>query len=76
MRLTYCHYILTEPGRYLDCVRASALTHGKSPGGNRGFEERIPEMNTVIQILISLPEAILALLIIHEKLHKNKPKDE
>lgn len=33
-------------------------------------------MITVIEILISLPEAILALILIREKMAKNPPKED
>ena len=53
-------------------VRASALTTVK-PRMAPGLWGKDIKMITVIEILISLPEAILALILIREKVQK--PKD-
>lgn len=52
-------------------VRASALTTVK-PRGYPGLWGKDIKMITVIEILISLPEAILALILIREKVQKLK----
>ncbi|NMX10923.1 hypothetical protein [Mobiluncus mulieris] len=64
--------ILAEPGKGSGCVKAAALTYGKSPGGHRGFKDKKNAMSTFIEILISLPPSILAVILIKEKLQNNK----
>lgn len=56
-------------------VRATALTTGKPRRSFRGLEEKEIEMIAFIEILISLPEAILALILIFEKMHRNSKED-
>lgn len=56
-------------------VRATALTKGKPRRSFRGLEDKEIKMIAVIEILISLPEAILALILIFEKMHRNSEED-
>lgn len=53
-------------------VRAPALTKVKPQGCILGLEDKEIKMIAFIEILVSLPEAILALILIREKVQKPK----
>lgn len=75
MTLQIRYFILTlrALGRIVINVRATALTTEKPQDATLGLEDKEIKMIAFIEILISLPEAILALILIREKVQK--PKD-